>query len=54
MKLYEVISDKEEISKGVMVVYTFNPSILESEAGGYLEFEAAWSIEQVPGQPGLQ
>ena len=30
-----------------------NPSTLEAEAGKSLRSRTAWSIEQVPGQPGL-
>jgi hypothetical protein len=33
------------------VAHTFNPSSWEAEAGGFLS--SAWSIEGVPGQPGL-
>ena len=33
-----------------MVAHAFNPSTREAEAG---KFEAIWSIELVPGQPGL-
>ena len=36
------------------VVYTFNPSTHEAEAGGYLWIQGQiWFTEQVPGQPGL-
>jgi hypothetical protein len=35
------------------VVYTFNPSTWEAEAGGFLSSRPAWSTECVPGQPGL-
>jgi hypothetical protein len=34
-----------------VVVYTFNPSTWEPEAGGFLR--PAWSTEWVPGQPEL-
>jgi hypothetical protein len=36
-----------------MVVYTFNPSTWEAEAGGFLSSRPAWSTKGVPGQPGL-
>jgi hypothetical protein len=40
-----------------VVVHVINPSTweaeAEAEAGRSLEFEASWSTEQVPGQPGL-
>jgi len=32
----------------------FSPSTLEAEASGSLSSRPAWSIVQVPGQPGLQ
>jgi hypothetical protein len=40
------------ISQAV-VVNTFNPSTWEAEAGRFLSSRPAWSIEWVPGQPGL-
>ena len=38
-----------------MVTHAFNPRILEEKAGRYLFMGLwpAWSMEQVPGQPGL-
>ena len=33
--------------------HTFDLSTQEAEAGGSFEFEAAWSTELIPGQPGL-
>jgi hypothetical protein len=36
-----------------VVVYAFNPSTWEAEAGGFLSSRPAWSTEWVPGQPGL-
>jgi hypothetical protein len=36
-----------------VVAHTFNPSTREAEAGGFLSSRPAWSIEGVPGQPGL-
>jgi hypothetical protein len=36
-----------------VVVHDFNPSTLEAEAGGFLSSRPAWSIEWVPGQPGI-
>jgi hypothetical protein len=36
-----------------VVAHTFNPSTWEAEAGGFLSSRPAWSIERVPGQPGL-
>jgi hypothetical protein len=37
-----------------VVAHAFNPSTWEAEAGGFLSLRPAWSIECVPGQPGLQ
>jgi hypothetical protein len=37
----------------VVVVHTSNPSTWEAEAGRFLSLRPAWSIEWVPGQPGL-
>jgi hypothetical protein len=36
-----------------MVVYTFNSSTREAEAGRFLSSRPAWSTKCVPGQPGL-
>jgi hypothetical protein len=36
-----------------MVMYAFNPSTWEAEAGEFLSSRPAWSTECVPGQPGL-
>jgi hypothetical protein len=36
-----------------MVAHAFNPSTWEAEAGRFLSSRPAWSIEWVPGQPGL-
>jgi hypothetical protein len=36
-----------------VVAHAFNPSTWEAEAGGFLSSRPAWSIEGVPGQPGL-
>jgi hypothetical protein len=36
-----------------VVVYAFNPSTWEAEAGKFLSSRPAWSTERVPGQPGL-
>ena len=36
-----------------VVAYAFNPSTWEAESGGFLSLRPAWSIEWVPGQPGL-
>ena len=33
--------------------HTFNPSIWEAEAGGFLSSRPVWSTKWVPGQPGL-
>jgi hypothetical protein len=33
-----------------MVLHAFNPSTQEREAGGFLSFKPAWSIEWVPEQ----
>jgi hypothetical protein len=33
--------------------HTFNPGTSEAEAGVSLSLSPAWSIELVPGQPGL-
>ena len=35
------------------MAYAFNHSTGEAEAGVCLTSRAAWSIQQVPGQPGL-
>jgi hypothetical protein len=37
----------------VVVVHDFNPSTGEAEAGRSLSSKPSWSIERVPGQPGL-
>jgi hypothetical protein len=37
-----------------MVAHAFNPSTWEAEAGESLSLRPLWSIELVPGQPGLQ
>ena len=34
-------------------MHTFNPSTSEAEAGGSVSLRPVWSIERVPGQPGL-
>ena len=36
-----------------MMVYAFNPSTWEGEAGGSLSLRPAWSTERVLEQPGL-
>jgi hypothetical protein len=36
-----------------VVAHAFNPSTQEAEAGEFLSSRPAWSIEWVPGQPGL-
>jgi hypothetical protein len=36
-----------------VVVYAFNSSTWEAEAGGFLRSRPAWSTKRVPGQPGL-
>jgi hypothetical protein len=36
-----------------MVAHTINPSTWDAESGRFLSSRAAWSTEQVPGQPGL-
>jgi hypothetical protein len=36
-----------------VVAHTFNPSTWEAEAGRFLSSRPAWSIERIPGQPGL-
>jgi hypothetical protein len=36
-----------------VTTHAFNPSTWEAEAGGFLSSRSAWSIECVPGQPGL-
>ena len=36
-----------------MEAHAFNPSTWEAEAGRSLSLKPTWSIEQVPGQPGL-
>jgi hypothetical protein len=36
-----------------LVAHAFNPSTWEAEAGRFLSSRLAWSIEWVPGQPGL-
>jgi hypothetical protein len=38
----------------MVVVQAFIPSTQEAEAGRFLNSKPAWSIEQVPGQPGLR
>jgi hypothetical protein len=35
------------------MAHAFNPSIWETEAGGFLSSRSIWSTEGVPGQPGL-
>jgi hypothetical protein len=35
------------------VAHTFNPSPQEAEAGRSLSLRLAWSIDRIPGQPGL-
>ena len=42
-----------KITEPGMVVHAFNPSTWEAEAGEFLSLRPAWSIEWVPGQPGL-
>jgi hypothetical protein len=38
-----------------MVAHTSNPSTQEEEAGGsFFSLKPAWSIQEVPGQMGLQ
>jgi hypothetical protein len=39
--------------KSCVVSITFNPSTQEAEAGGSLSLRPVWSINLVPGQPGL-
>ena len=36
-----------------MVAHAFNPSTQEAETSGSQSLRPAWSIEGVPGQPGL-
>jgi len=43
----------KSVKSAVMVVYTFNTSTWETEAGGSLSSRPAWSTEWVPGQPKL-
>ena len=40
-------------SDQAVVAHAFNPSPWEAEAGRFLSSRPAWSIEWVPGQPGL-
>ena len=35
------------------MAHTFNPKTREAETGGFLILRPAWSIEWVPGQPGI-
>jgi hypothetical protein len=49
---WETLSQKAKIQLGVLT-HAFNPSTWEAEAGGFLSLRPAWSIEWVPGQPGL-
>jgi hypothetical protein len=49
--LYTV--NKQNHSKLAMVAHVFNSSSWEAEAGRSLSLMPAWSIEQVPGHPGL-
>jgi hypothetical protein len=51
MASYDLIY-KFKNSQGV-VVYAFNPSTQEAEAGQSLTLRPAWSTEQVLGQPRL-
>jgi hypothetical protein len=37
----------------VKILFAFNPSTWEAEAGRFLSSSPAWSTERVPGQPGL-
>jgi hypothetical protein len=46
-------SKKEKYQPDGDGAHTFNPSIWEAKAGGSLSSRLAWSIERVPGQPGL-
>jgi hypothetical protein len=45
---------KIHIRGRAVVAHAFNPSTREAEAGGFLSSRPAWSMESVPGQPGLQ
>jgi hypothetical protein len=36
-----------------VVAHAFDPSTWEAEVGGFLSLRPAWSIESIPGQPGL-
>jgi hypothetical protein len=43
---------KQKPAAKVLVAHALNPSTQEVEAGGPLSLRPAWSMEQVPGQPG--
>jgi hypothetical protein len=45
----EKLALKDCIQSQAVVVHTFNPSLWEAEAGGFLSSRTAWST----GQPGL-
>ena len=51
--LIYIIFFKKRKESRVVVAHTFDPSTWEAEAGGFLSLRPAWSIEWVPGQPGL-
>jgi hypothetical protein len=44
---------KNRGKKPGVVVYAFNHSTREAEAGGFLSSRPAWSTKWVQGQPGL-
>jgi hypothetical protein len=43
----------KKLPSWAVVVHAFNPSTWEAETGGFLSSRPVWSIERVPGQPGL-
>ena len=45
---------KMTIFSQAVVVHAYNPSTWEAEGGRLKNSRPAWSIECVPGQPGLQ
>ena len=49
-KVWDMEGDKDWT---VVVVYAFNPSTREAEAGGFLSSRPAWSTKWVSEQPGL-
>ena len=53
MNLQNLFSAQDQGMQPGVVVYSFNPSTWEAEAGGFLSLKPAWSTKGVPGQPGL-